>query len=556
MEENRQELEQLWEFIRLMKQADVPSPKAIRQAIGYIADSIHLGRLVGELQTEKTPVYPDGYYEKTVFYTSDEGFVTDDAVSIMYDVKEPGKVTMTACHRPGEPFPEVRQVVAVLELVNLAAESYFMIGKADRQALMQALTGLPNASGYMREVGRMFQERIIDQFDAYYFNLASYGLINKQFGQKEGDEVMCRITAILRASLADDEVLGHLGGDNFVALIHQGENSLKFRELLSCIETYAMRGTQKFPLTISAVIGMMKVEPLTPAEQIISGPAVACSFAKKTKSPFVVLDDELNERINRSKMIEQKFEQALADHEFEVYYQPKVNAATGELIGAEALARWIDQGQVVPPAYFIPVLEESYRITELDFAVFEMVCRDLAKWEASGTVYPVSVNFSRQDLLDPNLFERTLAVMKKYGVRRGDIVIEITETSSEKEKDMMMKFLRQLREHGIRTSIDDFGTGYSSLSILREFPVSEIKLDRSFINKELDEKDRIIIESVIDMARRLKIQIIQEGVETEEQKEFIMNLGCDRIQGYLYSKPLPRVHYEEWVKRGKSPEAE
>ncbi|MBR4455869.1 MAG: EAL domain-containing protein [Solobacterium sp.] len=550
---DRDNLENLWEFIHLITDK-ANSDHAAENAVSFIAESLNIGRLIGELQTVPDTAHPDGYYEKREFYTSEDGFVREDSCSISYDVKEPGKVTLTAFGKPGKPITDREQVVAVMELVNLAAESHFMMGKADRQKMIQFLTGLPNAAGYMQEISRKYRTQVIDQYDAYYFNLASFGLINKQFGQKESDEVMKRYAGFIRSTLEDDEVLGHLGGDNYVALIRQGENSLKFRELLKNVDTYAMRSGKRIPLSIGAVAGVMRIEPLTPAEQIISGPAVACSFAKRTRVPLVELDDALNERIQRRKVIEQSFEKALANDEFAVFYQPKVDALTGEMIGAEALARWFENGQMIPPGAFIPVLEDSYRITELDLAVFRKVCRDVAGWEKEGHVVPVSVNISRQDLLDRDLFRKLESLIQEYGISRDNIIVEITETSTEREKGLMMDFLNHLKENGIQSSIDDFGTGYSSLSILREFPVSEIKLDRSFINKDLNRKDEIIIHSVIEMARKLDISIIQEGVEDAEQRDFITKLGCTRIQGFLYSRPLPKELYDIWVKRGRCPD--
>ena len=200
----REDLERLWRFIHLI--TDKGNPKeATDNAIAFIADSLNLGRLVGELQANPTPAYPDGYHEKKVFYTSDDGFTKENSCSISYDVKEPGKVTLTACSKPGSPIANENQMIAVMELVNLAAESQFMTSKADRQSMTQYLTGLPNASGYMQEVSKKYRERINDHYDAFFFNLTGFGLINKQFGQKEGDEVIKRYASVLRGFIEEDE---------------------------------------------------------------------------------------------------------------------------------------------------------------------------------------------------------------------------------------------------------------------------------------------------------------------------------------------------------------
>ena len=547
--------ELLCRFIRRLNEKEQTTPAELTEAVAFIADEMNLGRLTAEIQIDPTPTAPHGMNRKMVIYTSDDGFTKENAKTRSYAVQDPGSFVLTAMSRPECSFPDEMVVEAVMDLVHLSAELNYMMEKADRQGMLQVLTGLPNAGGYMREVGRKYQERKVDTYDSYYFNLTGYGLINKQFGQKEGDAVMKRYVGILLADLEEDELLGHLGGDNFVALIHQGERSRQFQKQIEHVETYAVQYDKKIPLVITSVAGMMRVTPQTPPDQIISGPAVACSFAKKTKTPLVVLNEELNEKINRSKIIEQGFEKALKNHEFTVFYQPKVNAETGELIGAEALARWYENGRLVPPVYFIPVLEQSSRITELDLEMLEIVCRDLSEWKKEGKkLYPISVNFSRRDLLDPDLFEKIQKLLDQYQIPKDCIIIEITETTSEKEKSLMIQFLNRLRNFGIQVSIDDFGTGYSSLGILREMPINEIKLDRSFINKKLDHKDEIIIQSVIDMSKKLNIDIIQEGVETEGQRDFIVHLGCKRIQGFLYSQPLPKYHYDEWVKNGRCPD--
>lgn len=538
----------LCEFIHILS-----GKKNLEKSISYIADWLNLGRLIRELHLNPTPAYPDGRYEKTIFYTSDDGFTKEYPFSVSFEIYDPGTVTLTAYSRPGAPIADEQQMKAVMELINLVAEWQFMVRKAEQMGLTQFLTGLPNAGGYMLEVSKKFQERVIDQYDAYYFNLNGFGLINKQYGQKQGDEIIKRYAGVLRRSIEEDELIGHLGGDNFVALIKQGKNSIKFQKRIRHIETYAELGKEKIPVSISAIAGMMTVEPMTPAEQIISGPAVACTFAKKTMQPIVVLDEELNDQINRRKIIEQEFKKALRENEFTVFYQPKVHAITGELIGAEALCRWFENGRMIPPGEFIPVLEDSYRITELDMAMLRLVCRDIAGWEKEGKAVSISVNVSRRDLSDPELFNTIISIIEEAGISKENVIIEITETSSEKEKGMMMKFLNQLQKSGIRSSIDDFGSGYSSLSVLREFPVSEIKLDRSFINKELNKKDEIIIRSIIEMAANLGIDVIQEGVEIEEQEAFVSNLGCSKIQGFLYSSPLPKAEFDRWVKAGRRP---
>ncbi len=241
----------------------------------------------------------------------------------------------------------------------------------------------------------------------------------------------------------------------------------------------------------------------------------------------------------------------MENNEFVVFYQPKVNTVSGDIIGAEALARWYENGRLVSPGGFIPYLERAGKVNKLDLFILETVCQDIEAWKAKGRkAVPCSVNFSRKDLKNPELPEKIMSIINEHGIAKDEIIIEVTETSSEEEKELMMRFLNKLKEFGIESSIDDFGTGYSSLSALREYPIGEIKIDRSFINKELNENDEVIIKSVIDMAEKLHIDVITEGVEYVSQKEFLHKLGCDRVQGFLYDQPLPKNEFEERLLKG------
>ena len=201
---------------------------------------------------------------------------------------------------------------------------------------------------------------------------------------------------------------------------------------------------------------------------------------------------------------------------------------------------------------FVPVLENSGKINKLDLHMLEQVCSDIHNWITIGNKpVPVSVNFSRKDLNDPQLPDKIMEVIESNNLPKELIIIEVTETASEEEKDYMVNFLGKLKNYGIETSIDDFGTGYSSLSVLREYPINEIKIDRSFINKKLKNSDEVIIQSIIDMAKKLDIDVITEGVEDIVQKDFLHNVGCDRLQGFLYDKPLPKDLFEKRLLKGK-----
>ncbi|MBR5116736.1 MAG: EAL domain-containing protein, partial [Lachnospiraceae bacterium] len=285
---------------------------------------------------------------------------------------------------------------------------------------------------------------------------------------------------------------------------------------------------------------------------VMTGPSIAIQNAKKTMNNLVVLTEDMLKKSNHVQQVENAFRHALEKEEFRPFLQPKVNMVNGEIVGAEVLSRWLVDGSVVPPDEFIPILEQTREIAELDLYILERACREIKRWYDAGIkVVPLSVNISRKDLDLPDLSGRIIDTIDRYAVNHRDLVIEITETENARENSVMMDFLRELADAGIRTSIDDFGTGYSSLSFLRDFPVGEIKIDRSFINHQvIRDKDRIIIGSIIDMAARLGVDVITEGVETKEQVAFLTELHCYRAQGFLYDRPLPVDQFEKRLSEG------
>lgn len=243
------------------------------------------------------------------------------------------------------------------------------------------------------------------------------------------------------------------------------------------------------------------------------------------------------------------FDEALKNKWIEVYYQPVVRTITGAFCGAEALARWNDPEKgLLSPAEFIPVLEETGRITELDLYVLEQICQDYQMVSQRGNrVLPVSFNLSRKDLLHDDIIERIEAIMARYNVPRELVNVEITESAFVEDVERIGPVLKKLHELGYQVWMDDFGSGYSSLGILKDYSFDEIKIDMSFLSK-FDKKARNIIRSVVTMAKRIGVQTLAEGVETKEQYVFLYTIGCEKIQGYYFGRPMPGDVLEQHVK--------
>ena len=254
----------------------------------------------------------------------------------------------------------------------------------------------------------------------------------------------------------------------------------------------------------------------------------------------------LDDMVHNSSIIDE-FHESIEKNEFKVYYQPKVNTETNDLCGAEALVRWIKDDRVIPPAEFIPVLENEGVVTEIDFYVFETVCRDIADWRQKGiTPVTISSNFSKLHLANPDFADSILSIVKKYEIPHNLIEIELTESSGYSNYDALTHFVERMNIENINTSIDDFGTGYSSLSMLKDINVDVVKIDKSFLGKDdpIDTVREKMLGNVIRMIRDLDRTVICEGIETENQLNFLKKADCGVVQGYFFDKPLPHDEFE------------
>jgi EAL domain-containing protein (putative c-di-GMP-specific phosphodiesterase class I) len=248
--------------------------------------------------------------------------------------------------------------------------------------------------------------------------------------------------------------------------------------------------------------------------------------------------------------VHQEFLDALNNHEFVPYYQPKVDVTNGRIVGGEALCRWFRDGRMIPPIEFIPALERTNDICKLDLYMLEAVCQNQRAWLDGGEnrkLVPMSINFSRKHIMNLDFPDAVERIMDKYRIPHYAIEVELTETISDVEFSDIRRVVSSFHEKGINTSIDDFGMGFSSLNILKGIPWTTVKIDKSFLPEECDADDSeksIMFRGVISMAKALGYRCIAEGVETEYQVNYMRANGCNIAQGYYYDKPLPKEEFE------------
>ncbi len=530
------------------------SVEANKKAVAYIAEYYPIGRIIVEIHVNVSllPFDSDASYYNLLDSdnVSEAGeYIVDmplqdcgRIVSRIFPTKDAGEFTEE----------QKSDIHIIATMFHFYTGQYKIMSSLKRATMSNYMSGLYNPKGYIIKCIEISHRYNIHDYDSCYFNIKGFGLANNIFGSHEGDNIIKRYAKDLNNFINDDEVVGHLGGDNFVALIRRTRMD-DFLDYLLNYTGYGIKNGKQKEVKLSVAIGISPLsrEDVKPND-IISEASLALSYARQTKQDIVVLNDELKNKLYHRKQIEETFDKAMEHGEFVPFYQPKVDIRSGKLVGAEALSRWIRNGNLISPAEFIPVLEQNGSITDLDFYIFEETCKNLARWEKDGIeLVPISVNFSRKHLDDDNLADRINQIITRHGIDKKYIVAEITETVDYDEKELMTKFLEKMQLYKIKTSIDDFGTGYSSLGVLRDFEINEIKVDRSFINRpKFLDSDRIIVGSIVNMAKQLNLDIITEGVENKEQVDFLNSLECYYVQGFLFDKPLPKDEFEKRLKIG------
>lgn len=440
-------------------------------------------------------------------------------------------------------------VLLVVMLLSFAVIEHLLCGKLTKRIVyIDPLTGTANADAMEAYMTRMQKKKRLDQFTEVLINMKDFNYLNRQYGTDVGDALLTAYGQALRAKMQDSEVLSRQSGDTFLALLKK-EHAEDFLEYLKAVKVEIPVADVKRSFDLHCRCAVYPIRQEDTAGDALNNVSMTLSIAKRSGNKDQVwFSEKRYKQIMADQEVLELFEKGMKQEEFVVYYQPKVNARTKKLCGCEALVRWFHEGQLVPPGKFIPVLESEGKVVELDFYVFEHVCRDIAEWVKKG-IEPVRIssNFSKLHLQNPNLAEDILSIMRKYEIDPKYIELELTESSGYDDLVMLKKFVKQMNEEQVHTSMDDFGTGYSSLSMLKDVDVDVVKLDKSFLNgvDQGDESKEKMISHLIHMIRDLQRTVVCEGVETEKEFEFLKGVDCDMIQGYLFDKPLPHDEFEQ-----------
>lgn len=411
-------------------------------------------------------------------------------------------------------------------------------------------SGYPNLRSLIGRLEAEIRQNGFKDMMAARYNLRHFSLINQEFGREVGDKVMRAHYDALLKIIGDKGFIGRLGGDNFFLMCPKDKADAVSDFLFEAVIRIDESSSVKIPSSAGVLVYYEGFKADNQGD--IMGAAInAFRVAQSGSSDNVVF---FNENIMRRKQklaaIQGQFSDALANEEFRPYYQPKVDINTGKIIGGEALCRWFHKGIMITPINFIPALEQSSDICKLDLYMLEHVCRDQRKWLDGGegrTLVPMSINFSRKNIMNLDLPDTIEKIMDKYRIPHDCIEIELTETTTDVEFSDLRRVVAGLHEKGIPTSIDDFGMGYSSLNILKGIPWTTLKIDKIFLPEDGDDESSekcIMFKSVVSLTKALGFKCIAEGVETEYQIKKMKEYGCDLAQGYFYDKPLPKEEFE------------
>jgi diguanylate cyclase (GGDEF)-like protein len=414
-------------------------------------------------------------------------------------------------------------------------------------ALHDSLTKLPNRTLLENRLTEEIEnaKRSGQPFSVMYLDLDGFKQINDAFGHHVGDLLLIESARRIRTVVPARDTIARVGGDEFVLLVGAADPAdsagLAQQLISTLLEPYTVAG-HTCQVTVSIGIAIYRGKDTT-HQELLKNADTAMYHAKGLgRNTYCFFELSMNEDVHEKVQMLHDLRIALERQELILYYQPKFNARTGTMSGVEALIRWQHPTRgLVPPGDFIPLAEKIGLIIPIGDWTISEACRQMSEWRAAGfSGWTVAVNLSPVQFNHPALIETIRRSLEIYGLEPGCLILEITESTAMRDIDAGLAILRQLRQMGVGISIDDFGVGYSSLLYLKQLPAGELKIDRGFV-KELtgQPEDAAIISAVVALGRTLNLEIVAEGVETLAQQEFLMQVGCSSLQGFLLGRPMP-----------------
>ncbi|MGN7479220.1 putative bifunctional diguanylate cyclase/phosphodiesterase [Solibacillus silvestris] len=521
-----------------------------------------------EVQGEKPSILQSGVHDKT--------FYIDMWKQIDKEGIWQGEIWNR--RKTGELYPEWLTIIEIKdksgEVTNYCgiftdlSERKIVEDELEKRALHDSLTDVCNRFAFIERMKVLLemteQKKLPIQHAVFFMDLDRFKQVNDTLGHAIGDQLLVEVSKRVKSLLKNKDILARFGGDEFVitlANIQHPREAAKFAEtVIRAFEKPIKIRDQDIYVSTSIGISIYP-EDGTTTEQLLNRADRAMSFSKENgRNCFSFYFEELKTDSNRVLLLDSELRKAIENREFTLAYQPKICTQKSEIVGIEALVRWDSEKLgFVSPSEFIDHAEESGLIIPLSEIIFELACEGYHKLVAAGyPKVPIAINVSSIHFQQQSFLESVQTILERNNTSAQCFEIEVTERTVMNSAQETISKLVKLKQLGFKLSIDDFGTGYSSLSYLVRFPLDVLKIDRSFIQHicSLDDK-QAIVDAIIQMAHRLQMKVVAEGVETSQQVELLKSMGCDFIQGYYYSRPLPMeelidfIHFWEVEHQGR-----
>jgi diguanylate cyclase (GGDEF)-like protein len=428
--------------------------------------------------------------------------------------------------------------------------------RTERQALHDGLTGLPNRTLLHDRTGQAIRaaDRELAPAALALIDLDRFKEVNDTLGHHYGDQLLIQVGKRLRATVRQVDSVARLGGDEFAVLlprIETAEGAVAVASKLQAAleEPFVLEG---LTLDVEASIGLVLYpDHGNDADELLQHADIAMYVAKETHAGFMLFDPKLDQHSPRRLTLLGELRRAIDQQQLVLHYQPKVDAHTGQVLGVEALVRWQHpEHGLIPPGEFIPLAERTGLITPLTHYVLDAALRQCRTWRQAGHELSVAVNVSARCLLDLAFPDEVAGLLATWEVPARLLLVEITESTIMADPVHALEILGRLNAMGVQLAIDDFGTGYSSMAYLKNLPLDELKVDRSFVSQVTSStRDAVIVRSTVDLGRNLGLRVVAEGVEDQTTWQQLDALGCDAIQGYYVSRPVPPEELIAWLER-------
>ncbi|MGJ0333379.1 EAL domain-containing protein [Aliarcobacter cryaerophilus] len=428
-------------------------------------------------------------------------------------------------------------------------KEFFLMARTD------SLSGLANRNSLQEFLDRLIPtaKRKKEEFAFLFLDLDHFKTINDSLGHNIGDELLQKISGILKKVLRPNDFIARVGGDEFVLIIQDYKSNLELTNIIKRVQKQLSKPwvIQTHPVETTCSIGIA-IFPQDGKDQIslMKSADIAMYEAKKHgRNQYHFFTKELNDKLLKIINLNKQMRIALKNGDYQLFYQPKVCLKDSKIIGVEALIRWIDKEKgFIPPSDFIPLAEENDFIIDLGDWIVEEALNQYLDWKNKGIDIVMSINISAKQFLQNRFAENLIEKINSKKIEPNRIILELTEYILIDQNNSVYSTLRKLNEFGVSISLDDFGTGYSSLSYLKKYPIDYLKIDKSFIDDSCNNQGKVFIETIVKMGQTLNMKIVAEGVETQEQVEYLKSISCNLYQGYYFSKPIKAKELEEFYK--------